>query len=166
MKFVLAVLVACAITAPARAQEPAGCDKFKWPIEQERALLSGKTAAVASGTDVGSILPVAVTVKLVPFADAKLPSPPERAPKLAVSNAGFIEVGMPAHAGVYKVSLSAEGWIDVVQGGHLVKSQTFSGATGCEGIRKSVKFDLKTEPFAVQLSNVPTDSIGVAITGN
>jgi hypothetical protein len=42
----------------------------------------------------------------------------------------------------------------------------FSGATGCEGIRKSVKFDLKAEPFAVQLTNVPNNSIGVAISGD
>ena len=167
MRLILAVLVVCAIAVPVRAaEEPVGCDKFKWPIDKERTLLTGKTAAAASGTDVGSALPVAATVTLVPFADAKLPSPPERAPRLAVSYAGFIQVGAPVHAGVYKISLSSEAWIDVVQAGHLVKSQTFSGATGCEGIRKSVKFDLKAEPFTVQLSNVPANSIGVAITGD
>jgi hypothetical protein len=166
VRFILAVLFACAIAVPARAEEPVGCDKFKWPIDQERALLTGKAAAVASGADVKSALPVAVTITLVPFADAKLPSPPERAPRLPVSYAGFIQAGAPAHAGVYKISLSTEGWIDVMQGGHFVKSQTFSGATGCEGIRKSVKFDLKAEPFAIQLSNIPVNSIGVAITGD
>jgi len=166
VRFVIAVLVASTIAAPVRAQEPAGCDKFKWPIDQERSLLTGKTATVSSGTDVGSANPVAVTIALVPFADAKLPSPPERAPRLAVSYAGFIQVGAPPRAGIYKITLSSEAWIDVVQAGHLVKSQTFSGATGCEGIRKSVKFDLKAEPFAIQLSNVPANSIGVAITGD
>lgn len=37
-KFVaLAVL---AIAAPAFAQEPVGCDKFKWPLDHEKALLA------------------------------------------------------------------------------------------------------------------------------
>ena len=47
----------------------------------------------------------------------------------------------------------------------MLKSVAFSGATGCEGIRKSVKFELKAEPFTIQLSNVPGNSIGVAVSG-
>ena len=33
--FVLFAL--CVSAAPALAQEPAGCDKFKWPLDKERA---------------------------------------------------------------------------------------------------------------------------------
>lgn len=53
----------------------------------------------------------------------------------------------------------------MIQDGHPVKSSAFSGATGCEGVRKSVKFPLAAEPFTVELSGVPADAIGVAITG-
>ena len=166
MKLIIGVLFGCIIVSPALAEEPAGCDKFKWPIEQERSLLINKAPNVASGSNVASALPVAVTVTLTPFADAKLPSPPERAPRLPASYAGFVQVAAPARDGTYKISLSSEAWIDVVQAGHLIKSLTFSGATGCEGIRKSVKFELKAEPFAVQLSNVPGNSIGLAISGD
>jgi hypothetical protein len=161
------VLVGCIIAAPALAQEPAGCDKFKWPIEKERSLLTSKDAVpIASGTSVKAALPVALTVTLVPFADAKLPTAPERVPRLPTSFAGFIQLAAPPRDGVYKISLSSEAWIDVVQNGHLVKSQGFTGATACDGIRKSVKFDLKAEPFAVQLSNVANNAITVAITGD
>jgi hypothetical protein len=167
MKLVFILLAGCVIAAPALAQEPAGCDKFKWPIDKERSLLTSREAAtVVSGTGVKSALPVVVTVTLVPFADAKLPIAPERAPRLPSSFAGFFQVPAPARDGIYKISLSSEAWIDVVQDGHLVKSQGFTGATACEGIRKSVKFDLKAEPFAVQLSNVPTSSIRIAVTAN
>jgi hypothetical protein len=166
MRFAIAVLVGCAIAAPAGAQEPAGCNKFKWPIEQERSLLTIKALTTASGSTLTSTLPVAVTVTLVPLADAKLPVAPERTPRLPASFAGFIQVAAPAREGIYKISLSSEAWIDLVQAGHLLKSVSFSGATGCEGIRKSVKFDLKAEPFAVQLSNVPGNSIGVAVSGD
>ena len=167
MKSIVIALIGCMIAAPAFAQEPVGCDKFNRPIEKERSLLTSKEApTLASGSSVTAAVPVAVTVTLVPFADAKLPSAPERAPRLPDAFAGFVQVAAPAHDGVYKISLSSEAWIDVVQDGHLVKSQGFSGATGCAGIRKSVKFDLKAEPFAVQLSNVPANSIGVAISGD
>ncbi len=82
------------------------------------------------------------------------------------SYAGFVQAPAPGHEGVYRISLTAEGWIDVVQGGHSLKSQGFSGATGCEGIRKSVKFELKAEPFTVEFTNVAGGTIGVAITGD
>jgi hypothetical protein len=162
----LIVLLAGAVAAPALAEEPAGCDKFKWPLDKERALLSGDTPTVASGTSLAHALPVSVVVALKPFADAKLPTAPERAPKSPDSSAGFVEVPAPPHAGTYKVSLSAEAWIDVVQDGHPIKSAAFSGATGCEGIRKTVKFELAAQPFTIELSSVRGDSIRIAITAD
>ncbi len=146
MRFAIVVILGCLFAVPVHAQEPVGCDKFKWPLEQERTLLtSGKAIAVASGSSLKSSLPVALTLSLAPFADAKLPTAPERAPRLPTSFAGFLQVAAPAHDGTYKISLSSEAWIDVMQAGHMVKSMAFSGATGCEGIRKSVKFDLKAD---------------------
>ena len=166
-KLSIILVAACVVAVSAGAQEPVGCDKFKWPLDKERSLLTSKDApTLASGTSVKSSLPVAVIVTLVPFTDAKLPATPERAPKLPQSFAGFIQMSAPERDGTYKISLSSEAWIDVVQGGHLLKSVSFSGAMGCAGIRKSVKFDLKAEPFAIQLSNVPANSIAVAISGD
>lgn len=167
MKSAIIVLFACALAASALAQEPVGCDKFKWPLDQERAMLVNPgTPAVASGASVKAPLPLAVVLTLLGFADAKLPMAPERAPRLPASFAGFVKVAAPPQAGTYKISLSSEAWIDVVQAGHLVKAGPHSGATGCEGLRKSVKFDLAAEPFIVQLSNVAQDSIRMAISAD
>jgi hypothetical protein len=91
---------------------------------------------------------------------------PERAPKQPNSFAGFISVPAPPQGGSYKVTLSSEAWIDVTQDGHYLKSSAHSGASGCPGIRKSVKFNLDAAPFIVQLSNVPANKISVAITGD
>ncbi len=166
MRVAFVVILGCLFAAPVHAQEPVGCDKFKWPLDQERSLLtSSKTATVASGSSLTSQPPAAVTVNLVPFADAKLPMAPQRAPRLPTSFAGFLQIAAPPHDGTYKISLSSEAWVDVVQTGQMLKSVAFSGATGCEGIRKSVKFELKAEPFTIQLSNVPGNSIGVAVSG-
>jgi hypothetical protein len=153
-----------ALTGAVLAQEPVGCDKFKWPLDKERAMLSAADVATASSGASVAQLPVALAVSLVPFADAKLPVAPERAPKSPTSFAGFVMLPAPPPGGVYKVSLSSEAWIDAVQDGHIVKSTAFSGATGCEGIRKSVKFDLAAEPFALQFSGVPAASISIAVT--
>ncbi|MGC1355139.1 MAG: hypothetical protein WA851_04995 [Xanthobacteraceae bacterium] len=165
MKAAIVLLTCCVLAAPAFAEEPVGCDKFTWPLDKERALLtSADTITVASGMKLALPLPVAVTIDLLPFADAKLPMPPERAPKQPSSFAGFVAVPASPQAGSYKVTLSSEAWIDVVQDGHFLKSTAHTGASGCTGIRKSVKFNLDAAPFVVQLSNVPANKIGVVIT--
>jgi hypothetical protein len=166
VKFPIIVLVGCTIAAPCLAQEPVGCDKFKWPLDKERATLNGTDLPkVTSGTNISWPVPFATTVALVPFAEAKLPTAPERAPKSPTAFAGFVQAPAPAKPGSYKVTLSSEGWIDVIQDGQTVKSSAFSGAMGCEGIRKSVKFDLAAKPFTVELSNMPADIVRIAITG-
>ena len=167
MKAALVLFTFCALAAPALADEPVGCDKFTWPLDKERALLtSADTITVASGMKIALPLPVAVTIDLAPFANAKLPMAPERPPRLANSFAGFISVPAPPRGGSYKVTLSSEAWIDVTQDGHFLKSSAHTGASGCTGIRKSVKFNLDAVPFVVQLSNVPANKITVAITGD
>ncbi len=154
-------------TSAAAAAEPVSCDKFKWPIDKELTVMIGDTIAIPSGTSLPNALSVSVIVTLKPLAEAKLPTPPERVPKAADSYAGFVQASAPAKAGTYKISLSAEGWIDVMQDGQAVKSSAFSGgALGCEGIRKSVKFDLAAKPFTIELSGVKHDSIRIAVTGD
>jgi hypothetical protein len=151
MRAAIVVILGCLFAAPVHAQEPVGCDKFKWPLDQERSLLtSAKAAAVASGSSVTSKLPVAVTLGLVPFADAKLPTPPERAPRLPTSFAGFLQIAAPAHDGTYKISLSSEAWIDVAQAGHLLKSVAFQRCNRLRG--HSQKREIRFEGRAVYYS--------------
>jgi hypothetical protein len=154
-------------SASAAAQEPTGCDKFKWPLEKERATLNGTDLPkVNSGDRIAWPIPFAATIGLSTFADAKLPFPPERVPKSPASFAGFVQVSAPSKAATYKITTSSESWIDVVQDGHTVKSSAFSGAVGCEGIRKSVKFNLAAQPFTLQLSGAPADSIRVVVSSD
>jgi hypothetical protein len=165
VKTALIVIAACAVAAPALAQEPVGCDKFKWPLDKERATLNGTDLPkVASGDRVTFPIPFGTIVALLPFADAKLPAPPERAPKSPDTFAGFFQAPAPKQPGNYKITLSAEGWIDVAQAGQPAKSTAFSGALGCEGIRKSVKFDLAAAPFTVELSGIKADTIKLVIS--
>jgi hypothetical protein len=165
VKPIFITLVALLAAAPAFAEEPVGCDRFKWPLDKERATLNGTDLPkVVSGSRVAFQIPFATIVGLLPYADAKLPAAPERAPKSPDTFAGFFEAKAPPQAGSYKITLSAEGWIDVTQADQAVKSTAFSGALGCEGVRKSVKFDLAAAPFTVEISGVKADTIKLVIS--
>jgi len=144
------------------ADEPSGCDKFKWNIDHERAALtSPDRVKLASGAELATVPSTGITVSLTAPADAKLPTPPERAPKEGTF-AGFISV-KSIKAGIYTVSMPTGAWIDLVQDGHALKPKAFSGATDCDGIRKTVKFELSASPFVLQLSGTRENSISVAI---
>jgi hypothetical protein len=162
----IVVLIALTLlaTAPAfAAEEPSGCDKFKWNIEHERAALTAPDRVkLTSGGDLAALPSTGITLALRASADAKLPTPPERAPKDGTF-AGFASFKGTPKAGIYTVSLSAGGWIDLVQDGHFLKPKAFSGATDCDGIRKTMKYEITANPFVLQVSGTKEDSISIAI---
>jgi hypothetical protein len=152
------------VSAPAlAAEEPSGCDKFKWPIDHERAALTAPNRAkLTSGSEQAALPATGITLALVAPADAKLPTPPERAPKEGTF-AGFTSFKTAPKAGLYTISLSSGAWLDVVQDGHFLKPKAFSGATDCDGIRKTMKYELSASPFVLQVSGTKEDSISIAI---
>jgi hypothetical protein len=152
------------VSAPAfAAEEPSGCDKFKWPIDRERAALTAPDRTkLASGSEQAALPSTGMTLALVAPGDAKLPSPPERAPKDGTF-AGFTSIKTAPKAGLYTVSLSAGAWVDVVQDGHFLRPKAFSGATDCDGIRKIMKFELTASPLMLQVSSARENAISIAI---
>ncbi|MBW7971958.1 hypothetical protein [Bradyrhizobium sp. BR 10289] len=149
-------------TSALAAEEPSGCDKFKWPIHNERAALTAPDRAkLASGSEQAVVPSSAITLALVAPQEAGLPTVPERAPKDG-SFAGFTRI-KTVKAGLYTISLSAGAWVDVVQNGRLLKPAAFSGATDCEGIRKTMKYELSDKPFVLQVSGAKENSISIAI---
>ena len=156
-------LVALLLAAPAFAQEPVGCDKFKWPLDRERTMLANPTA-VASGSDVQQPLAGAIALTLVPFAEANLPVAPERAPKSSDSYAGFVRLAGLPKSGTYRITLSQAAWIDVIQGGAALRAAAHSGAAGCEGLRKSVKFELGPGPTIIELSGTTARAVALVVT--
>ena len=117
---------------------------------------------LASGTELTALPARGVILALVAPAEAKLPSPPERGPKDGTL-AGFASFRTAPKAGLYTISLSAGAWVDVVQDGHFLKPRAFSGATDCEGIRKTMKYELAASPFVLQISGTPEQAISIAI---
>jgi len=161
--FFVALTLLAAGSAAWAAEEPSGCDKFKWNIDHERAALTAPDRAkLISGTELAALPATGVTIALVAPADAKLPTPPERAPKEGTF-AGFTKIGAAPKAGTYTISLSSGAWVDVVQDGHFLKPAAFSGATDCDGIRKTMKYQLAASPFVLQISGARENSLSVAI---
>jgi hypothetical protein len=160
------VLIALVVlgTAPARAaEEPSGCDKFKWNIDHERsALTAPDRIKLASGGELAALPSTGITLALSAPAEAKLPTPPERAPKEGTF-AGFARFKTAPKAGIYTISLSKGGWIDLVQDGHALKPKAFSGATDCDGIRKTMKYEISASPFVLEISGIRENAVSVAI---
>jgi hypothetical protein len=164
MRSAVFVVLALLGSVPAwAAEEPSGCDKFKWNIDHERAALTAPDRVkLASGAELTSLPVTGLTLGLSAPADARLPTPPERAPKEGTF-AGFASFKNPPKAGIYTVSLSAGGWVDLVQDGHALKPKAFSGATDCDGIRKTMKYQIGASPFVLQISGTKENSVSVAI---
>ena len=159
----LIALVLLGTTAARAAEEPSGCDKFKWSIDREKAALTAPDRIkLVSGGELTALPSTGVTLALRPPADANLPSPPERAPKEGTF-AGFANIKAAPKAGLYTVSLSASGWVDLVQDGHFLKPKGFSDATDCDGIRKTIKYEISAKPLLLQVSGTKEDSISIAI---
>jgi len=161
-----ASLLAAALAAGsgyAAAEEPTGCAAFKWPLDHERAALAdANRPAIENGG--GLAYDVAATLKLAPLAGAGLPQPPERASKFAPSYAGHFTLAPPTRPGVYKITLASEAWIDVIDGGQYLHPKAFSGARGCDGARKSVKFELPGHPVDLQFSGVRASEIAAIVS--
>jgi len=163
MRLILAAAATVLVLSPAWAAEPAGCGNFKWPVTKERALLTTPDLPnLKSGIDVPTLPPFAAAFTLKPAAAAALPKLPERAQK-PNTFAGYLRLGQ-IPAGTYAISVSDYAWIDVVQDGNFLKPTAFSGATGCQGIRKTMKFDLAAGPVTVQIGGVAADTIKIAVT--
>lgn len=162
MRPLLAATLLVASVTQTSAADPVGCDKFSWPIERERAALSAPNLSkLASGADVSAAQPTAIALTLQSQDSVKLPKPSERNPKPDTFS-GFVQF-KPAAAGIYTVTLSDYAWVDGIQNDAYLKPTGSSGVKGCEGVRKSLKFEFGASPVILQVSGVSQDEIRIAV---
>ena len=65
--------------------------------------------------------------------------------------------------GLYQISVSHNGWIDVAQNGAIVHSKAFTGARECAALHKSVRFEIGSGPVTVEISGAPAQTVKLAI---
>jgi hypothetical protein len=160
-----AAMALIAFTAGAHAQDAAGCKALAWPLDPERsAFASEKLESVASGAARGPWKEQAFTLKLAPQESVafKVPTGGKHPPKGKVFG-GTLSFDAPEQAELYYVTLSSEGWIDVVQNGAGIRSDAHASAKECPGLRKSLRFPVGAFPIVLQVSGVPSDTIKIGI---
>ena len=155
------LLVGLALTCgPALAQDTGGCAKFKWSIAREQsAFATPGLQAVEPGQPLPGIMDPA-SVRLQPVPEVAFLQPPGHKPRDGTFGA-VLKLPPIAVAGTYQVTLADEAWIDMLQGGHEVRSSSFSGQPDCPGIRKSVRFPLQQGEATMQISGSAASSIKV-----
>ena len=161
-----AILLGAGVASPALAADNTDpCSAFAWPRATDRMLLArAASTQVKDGGTVEVSPPLSFALALVPDSETRFALVPQKAPSAAGYGAS-IAIGAPQAQGDYLVTLSSEGWIDLIQGGASVASTAHSGAMNCPGMRKSVKFHLAAgAPLTLQISSAPGPEIDVAIT--
>lgn len=148
--------------ATAQADE-AVCTGFSWPMESEQKLFVQTVEATASGTTLAAMPTTAVRLALQPHASVSYPTPPQRTPKNANGNGGWVILPAPAAPGLYQVTLSARGWIDAVQAGTTLPNAGFSSDDACKPMHKSIRFNFAAEPVTLQLSDVSETEVVVTV---
>ncbi|MBR1271023.1 hypothetical protein JQ629_26450 [Bradyrhizobium sp. AUGA SZCCT0222] len=142
-----------------------GCEKFAWSLARERAWFtaSDKTS-VASGATLAAFPKAAIAISLRPAGEAVFEMPPERKPRIERWFGGSVRFPATERPGIYQVTLSEDAWIDIVQDGRYARSVGSTGRSDCPGLRKSLRLELGTTPFTLQVSGVPSDAIVIAIS--
>jgi hypothetical protein len=157
-------LFSLVLAGQALADDVSGCDKFAWSVKQERGLFSASVKPVVTSGATLAVLPrEAFVLKLSPSGAITWTLPPERDRSASGSLGGIVVLPAPSHPGIYQITLSADAWVDVVQDGRYARAVGSSGRGDCEGLRKSLRLELRQLPVTLQVSGVPADAITIAI---
>ncbi|GGC82601.1 hypothetical protein [Chelatococcus reniformis] len=147
----------------AHADAAGPCARFAWPLMREIAWFAAADLPTLAAD--GSVRPLptgAFVAALAPMAQVRFARPPERALRSAASFGGTLAFG-PLPAGLYQVTLSAEGWIDLLEAGEYRPEKGHTGVRGCAGLRKSVRFEVGGGPLLLQLSGVADAHVTASI---
>ena len=164
----LASSAALAVSAaPGSAAGGPGCSDFLWPLETELSWMkSADSEKVASGTTLAAPpKDKAIEIALRPAGEVSFPARPTstQKPEDKDAFAGVVSFEGNAEPIHYQVTLSANGWIDVVQNGAPLDATGHTGSKDCDGLRKSVRFEVAPGPFAIQVNGVRATSIRIAV---
>ncbi len=128
-------------------------------------MAAADSVSLESGAELPAPPAKAITLALQPAKSVTMPVTPgvKKQAVGADTFSGWLTLGGVAKPGLYQISLSQQGWIDVVQNGALVPSSAFTGRKECAAIHKSVRFEIGSGPVTVQISGVPAQTVKLAI---
>jgi hypothetical protein len=160
------VTLCCVAAARARGAGADPCAGSEWPLDVELGWMKASgIETLQSGAKLPAVPSKAFALALAPSASVALPAPPSGKPhgEAAQTYAGFVTIAEIPEAGLYQVSISGAGWIDVVQNGAVVATAADTSMHGCPTLAKSLRFQLAKGPASVQFSSVPTTLLQFAV---
>lgn len=155
-----AVTTLAPISAPAQAPAPAmtcAADAPQ-PWRAAKTIQSATSAQGASAAPFGE----AVLLRLQADKDVTYVGPARRATDRP-SFGGVAEFTIE-RAGIYRVVLNENAWIDVIEDGKVIESGRFGPGGPCSGYRKHVQFDLKPGRHQLEISGNEDADLGVWVT--
>lgn len=145
----------------------ADCSGFKWPLDTELGWLAASgDVALKSGDELADVPAKAISLKLQPAKSVTMPVTAGVKPQAVSADAfsGWFTIPAGVKPGLYQVSLSSNGWIDIAQDGALVRSKGFTGRQECEAIHKSVRYEIGSGPVTVQITGAPVETVRLTIS--
>jgi hypothetical protein len=161
----LAASTLVTLSFSAAADETGGCESFAWSVATElQWMKAADSEAVTSGAKLQALPAKAISLSLQPMDKVPFPvAPTSRRKSNGERYGGVVTFDSVGDPGVYQMSLPVAGWVDAVQDGKALKSVAHSGKKDCDGIRKSVRFNIGPGPLTIEISGIPTESLKFAI---
>ncbi len=161
-----ALLIGLAAALSGASAASAECTGFKWPLDTELAWFNaGNDVAAKSGDELAEVPAKAVALKLLPAKTVKMPVAPGVKEEVVGPDqfSGWITFPAGVKPGLYQVTLSTDGWIDVVQNGAIARSKGFTGRRECKVFHKSVRYEVGAGPVSIQITGAPAETVRLTL---
>jgi hypothetical protein len=159
----LALLMSLGSVSSAQAHEATACTGFAWPVDTELHWMKAMVPPTPSGAVLSSVPNRAVDLTLGRAERVTLPTPPSGKSEVPNPQAGFFVIERIPNPGLYQVGLATQGWIDMIQDGKTLPTESESIGKNCSILQKSVRFRLAEGPATIELSSVPDSHIKLTI---
>jgi hypothetical protein len=144
------------------------CESYDQDVSAAISLLQQDARAVTTAADGSAELPELEVARhyaatLHPQGDANFVVEPSRVMLADGAFAGHMAFSVPV-SGRYRIALTSESWVDVLEGGDYLDAEAFAGRIGCKPLRKLVDYKLETsKSYVLMLSGGPAEVLGLAI---
>lgn len=170
---IAAAIVALAITSAADARpkvyqntprtSKSACERYAFPVQREIEWFEQISLKLDSGAKRPALPERAFTLALEADGTASLVMPPERKSRQDNGYAGAVSFDTVPGAGLYQISLSEDGLIDVIQDGKYLRKIGSTTRRDCSGVRRVLRVELAAGPVTLQLGGVEYPNVNVAI---
>ena len=158
-------------TIPAQRDQNAmqgDCTTFGWNLKAELDAMKGAATAVNAAAKPDGIpelkLGANSKINLQPQPSVTYAMKPERDRGSATTFAGLIGFTVPDD-GVYRISMTANNWTDVIVGGKYGVSKAFELAAKCDMVYKSVAYEFKKgDTLTIQISGSTPQTVGFIVS--